>query len=373
MSVQIAAKLPFSVESAVISTTTDWTRFLCAECGYCAYGTFQYELTAGVATNAVAITNDREFERVSQMAKFASSLHRELRTALREKLAGLVSSRKKTDDDDDNAFGSQALKHAFQGVLPLQPGGLEEGKAKSILSQLGKAGSVVKLIARHEGNRSLHLSRATNRSIDSILIHTGNADEESASGLLGGLLESSGRRLAGLDPADPLSRLLVSVQSRRERQNTEEGASGVQHAKMSQNNAKEILQESDRLYQLMREAEREAYELERRCIAWRRLEDGCLGETGIETNGGFEPSHCSVCSATVALQLLVLWLRIFQLDPDSVVITQEMISLLLNDDPAILHMKNLQETKRAAVKEIALRSKQGSPLVLEALRLRLSP
>ena len=29
--------------------------FLCVECGYCASGSFSFELTAGVATNAVAI------------------------------------------------------------------------------------------------------------------------------------------------------------------------------------------------------------------------------------------------------------------------------------------------------------------------------
>lgn len=381
--------------------------FLCVECGFCASGTFQYDLMAAVATNAVAITNDLDYEKASFRATVASRLHEELKTALSQKLLGLVRGRKKTAPDgveeDDQGLGSiPALKRAFEGVLPLEPGETEDDHdhTKLTLSQLGKLGSIVKMVARADteaADRPLSLFRtfgrpeASNSSrTDGLMIRglggRGIDEDETASELLGGLLESSSSlsRYARLDPGDPLSRLLASVQSRRDRREADERAQagaasgGAQQSKPSHgssnnNNAKETLEVCDRLYQLMREAEREAYELDRRCTAWNRLEKGCLAETGQDMQHylpNFEPSHCSVCAPTIALQLLVLWLRLFQVDPGSVVINQELITLLLNEDPTV-HLKNLQDTKRAAVKEIALRSNQGSPLVLEALRLRL--
>jgi len=46
-----------------------------------------------------------------------------------------------------------------------------------------------------------------------------------------------------------------------------------------------------------------------------------------------------------------------------------MITLLLSDD--VMLPKSLQDTKRAAVKDIALVSQQGAEIVLNALRSRL--
>ena len=136
-----------------------------------------------------------------------------------------------------------------------------------------------------------------------------------------------------------------------------------------------MVDECDRLFELMREAEREAYMLEIRCAAWQRLNTGHLSDTGSDQQQQqltrFEPSHCSVCYAGICAHMLVLWLRFFQIDSEKVVIRQEMISLLLND-VGNNHSKNLHDTKKAAVKEIAIRSNQGRPLVLEALRARLT-
>jgi len=212
-------------------------------------------------------------------------------------------------------------------------------------------------------------------------------EDEAASELLGGLLDGSGglSRFAGLDAGDPLSQLLASVQSRRQQREAEDldhgrGAEPTAtggNKKSAQNNSKETVDECDRLFELMREAEREMHALERRCIAWRRLNTGRLADTGVNQQQQqqqltkFEPSHCSACAATIAVQMLVLWLHLFQLDPGSVVITREMISLLLND-VSNLHLKNLQESKKSSVKEIAIHSKQGRPLVLEALKARLA-
>lgn len=213
-------------------------------------------------------------------------------------------------------------------------------------------------------------------------------DDESASDLFGGLLESTGglARVAGLDPTDPLNRLIASVQSRRERNSGEDrehppnrgvGQSPNQPGsarKSAMKHAKETLEQCDRLYVLMREAEREGFELKRRIQAWNRLESGLLPETGTveqeSTSFMFRPSHSSACANVIACQLLQLWLRLFLVRPESVSISQEMVGLLLQDDCS-LAFKSLHETKRSAAKEIALNSDQGSPLVLEILRQRL--
>lgn len=370
--------------------------FLCVECGFCASGGFVFDLTAAVATNAVAITNDHDFENASRRATEASRLYDELRSSLKEKLLGLVPERKKGSLDvgkgeDQEMEMPAALIRAFQGALPLVAGE-DHNRAELILSKLGKPGSIVKTIAhlnRKNADRPLSFYRSSRRTeslrssrTEGLLMRGFGGDrdmdeDETASELLGGLLESTNglARYAGLDPNDPLSRLLASVQSRRVRREADqrEQVGATAAPAPSGTSAKETLDVCDRLYVLMREAEREAHELERRCAAWSRLVAGRLAETGDDEQPtpGFEPSHCSVCAVTIASHLLFLWLRLFQLNPDSVVIDQEMITLLLHEDSAV-QSKNLQDSKRTAVKEIALHSKQGSHMVLEALRLRLT-
>ena len=60
--------------------------FLCVECGYCASGSFSFELTAGVATNAVAISNDTDRERAVRIIGATTSIHEDLRHALKGKI-----------------------------------------------------------------------------------------------------------------------------------------------------------------------------------------------------------------------------------------------------------------------------------------------
>jgi hypothetical protein len=144
----------------------------------------------------------------------------------------------------------------------------------------------------------------------------------------------------------------------------------------------------------MREAEREAYELNRRILAWHSLEQDCLADVGSRANTGtaeaaaattsafttpfvFSPSHCSGCCGTTLVNLLLLWLRIFQSNPDAVVITKELMDMLLQQDGGngnslMSSSKSYQDWRRGAVKEIALKSASGATVVLEELRLRLS-
>jgi hypothetical protein len=164
---------------------------------------------------------------------------------------------------------------------------------------------------------------------------------------------------------------------------------------------KEALDLCERLHLLMREAEREAYELNTRIHAWHSLEQDCLADAGRSANTGtataaaattttttttapptatssafvFSPSHCSGCCGTTLVNLLLLWLRIFQSNPDCVVITKELMDMLLQQDGGNSLMsssKSYQDWRRGAVKEIALKSASGALVVLEELRLRLS-
>ena len=369
--------------------------FLCVECGYCSSGSFSFELTAGVASNAVAISNDEDFDRAVQILGAATSLHDELRNALREKIRSVVVKKKPKRKDDADSVFSPALKRAFLGMPPV-PGGVKFNRGFSALDSIEKQGSVVKFVARPESqlfSRSsiavdrtrslLRLARQIRsesgsaserrRSSDVIIRHLGRGlaidhlDEESD---LFGLLEGGGI----LESGDSLGRVVASVQGRRR----DGGRSGSQSRRgpdmpsKKSESAKELFDECERLHLLMREADRESYELNRRIQAWKRLESDSLSDWGaIQTLPVmFSPSHCSLCAPSVALQLLVLWLRLFQARPSDVHIDSDFLCLLFEDTPAT--SKGLFEFKRQVVKEIATKSDEGARLVLDELRKRLT-
>ena len=49
--------------------------FLCAECGHCSSGTFSFHLTAGVASNAIAIVDDESCMRTIKILSQAKKLY----------------------------------------------------------------------------------------------------------------------------------------------------------------------------------------------------------------------------------------------------------------------------------------------------------
>jgi hypothetical protein len=369
--------------------------FLCVECGYCASGNFSFELTAGVASNAVAISNDEDFERVEKIQAAATAMHDELKNGLREKIRGARSPKKTKNKDEMDSDFTPALKRAFLGLPPV--GSKKESlSGASLLDRVEKQGSVVKYVARpqstHLSSRSsmavdrtrslLRLARQIRsesasssdrrRSSDVIIRHLGRGlavdslDDEND---LIGLLEGGGV----LDSGDSLSRVVASVQARRR---GETGATGIQAASgeslKKAESSKQILEDCERLHLLMREAERESYELNRRIQAWKRLETDTLANVGTvkPTKFSFSPSHCSVCGGAVALQLLVLWLRLFQARPSEVHIDRGFLCLLLEDFSTI--SKGLFDFKRQVVREIATKSEEGAKLVLTELRKRLT-
>ena len=99
--------------------------FLCVECGYCAYASFNYDLTAGIASNAVAITNEEDYERGVRLLRAAAKRQSDLRDhKLRKKLLVAAPARKKrareADFDDLGWLSSHSphMKRAMLGELP---------------------------------------------------------------------------------------------------------------------------------------------------------------------------------------------------------------------------------------------------------------
>ena len=346
--------------------------FLCVECGFCASGSFSYDITAGVASNAVAITNDQDYRQAERMFATASWLFEETRKALREKLMKVTSGTGKKDFGP----GSSSLKRAFEGKLPFQPDKKEDTKdsAQSVLDRFSKRGSIVKFVARKRRDQVTSRRSSSvrqNRSEDN------EDDEELASDLLGGLLENAGLSRSGLDPSDPVSRFLASVQSRsRERRSGNRDSSQQSSSSDKQkqdpqttNSAgskDKTLEECERLYRLMHEAQRECFALERRIDAWRRLESGSLSPTSPNEESSeaaeFEPCHCSICAGVVMHQLLILWQSLFRLDPARVVVSKDMLAMLLSHSSN--DSKGLQDTKLATVRDIALNSENVVPWCL---------
>jgi hypothetical protein len=359
-----------------------------------------------MASNAIAITNDEEFERAQQMYEVSSRLYDDLRSALKDQYTALTRGSKKSTEPE-RGFASLAVKRAFAGLLPLGPGENDD-ELNLTLEALGKQGAVVKTVARPSGasssssrasprNRAASLLRLSSssapsaprrRSGDMVIRQIGRdlqLDDDDSELL--GFLEGSGglARAVGLDPSDPLSRLLASVQSRREQRQATSGREGAStatttrdagattlNASAKQLSSKEQLEICERLYVLLREAERESFRLNARISAWRRLENDSLTSVGSDESMAlpqFTPSHCGTCAGSLAVHLLVIWVRLFQTDPKSVKITKEMIQMLLLEDGH--GPKGLLEWKRAALREIAQKSTTGAPLILEALRLRL--
>ena len=136
--------------------------------------------------------------------------------------------------------------------------------------------------------------------------------------------------------------------------------------------ARESIEECQRLHHLMREAEREIYELRRRIDSWNILNHGTLVNIGapIRDQEMVESCHCSVCSPTVALQLLILWSRIFSCKPMDVQTDPKFLGVLLSDPPGI--GKTLSDFMREVVKDIATKSMEGATQVLIELRKKLN-
>jgi len=180
---------------------------------------------------------------------------------------------------------------------------------------------------------------------------------------------------------DPLSRLVASIQGRRE---TTEGAldSNGRTNNLNQSNQpgtlntgassnpKTLIEECEKLYNLMRESERECFEISRRINAWQRLENDALAEIShpIQVKAEFTPSQCTKCCGPITLHLLILVMRLFS-DISKVPLTKEFVRALFLESPNM--NKDLFDLKRLAITTLASKSEVGAKLVLAELQGRM--
>ena len=351
--------------------------FLCVECGYCSSGGFSYDLTAGVAVNAVAIVDDESQEWTVKVLRNVTKVHHDLQSALKERSRVMIKKRSRAQDDVLGAYGP-AMKRALMGELPEMAESSSDRSSRSeslnrSSSAANRARSLLRL-ARHlrgEGGGSLR-----SRGRDILIRRELSIEdlEDADSDILGILNAADGGRG---DPSDPLSRLVANIYARGGRDRDESGGSN------SGNNArrasrekptKASLEECEKLFQLMREAERECYELQRRLDAWNRLESDALHES-VESvpfkQLPLAPTSCSKCAGPVTLHLLILAMRLFQTEMQAVesVIDKAFIRALFLEPPTL--QKDLFELKRLAITTVATKSEKGAGLILEELRCRL--
>jgi len=382
--------------------------FLCVECGYCSAATFSYDLTCGAASNAVAVVDDDSYKRSIKLLRVATKLHEELRSALSDRVRSSSGKRSLSVQK----YGP-ALKRTFVGELPRisrekteaiegpsgrrlgsLPASSSSGRDDNDPSAAGnRARSLLRLARQLRNDSSSDRTRVSDLLLRQSLLGSAGArgisiDEiEELDSDVVGFLSSE------MDGPDPLSRLVASIQGRSARSAAARDASsgagggggssgpGAGESNDAQGGsggtaeaaAKAATEECDRLYQLMREAERECYELRRRINAWKRLENDALADLGTTeaVSSSFSPSQCSTCSGPLALQLLTLFMALFDSNAEVVqsAVTQNFIQALFDESASL--DKDLFGSKRTAIAHLATKSEMASTMILEQLRLRL--
>ena len=157
--------------------------FLCVECGYCASGGFVYELTAGNASNAVAILDEQGYERSLKLMNIASRKLGETRHNLRVKILALnVANRKRCypgdveDIDKLSKFGP-SLKRALLGEMPKLNSKSDTGSSNDSTNRRRSAASIV---ASRRGRQNSAMSAANKaRSILNLARQLRNGSIES--------------------------------------------------------------------------------------------------------------------------------------------------------------------------------------------------
>ena len=425
--------------------------FLCVECGYCASGGFSYELTAGIASNAVAITNEEDYERGVKFLRAAAKRQSDLRDhKLRKQLLVAAARRKKRareSDFDDLGWlntHSPQMKRAMLGELPRSStkgngahspdsssrrklsgrrSGREDrgegGGGSDRVTAASKARSLLSLARqlRNEASSGDGIDAADHLSRGDMLVRqallnpgagsAGSFDmvDDHDSDMLGLIGGSSDGGAFGFDMPDPLSRLVADIQarvrgsggagdlelgggqggsSRRRRRAAKSGPGGDDadgggggHAESSgttgskdAKSPKEKKEELDELYQQMREAERECYEIRTRLSVWTRLNCDRIADIGIKTRGDqvvFTPTSCRSCSGKVSLSMLLLVISMLQHSEEA--ITYDFICSLFEEPQGL--DRDLVRYKRLAIVKIAMLSKRGADMVLNELRLRM--
>jgi len=358
--------------------------FLCVECGYTCCGSFSFELNSAVASNAIAITNDTVFDKSIEMYGTASSIQEGLKEKLGEKLRSL--KQKKLNPVELDSFYDPVMERAFLGLLPA---GENEDRKDSqelrMLDRLDKKGSVVKYVAYPDNNfgsngRSNSTTDRSERARSLLRLARQIRSESSSSSdrrrSTDIIIRHLGRvSLQNLEDESELLEILESGNSRTNQGQGEDKNLEDKDLKDKEKSQKIEVEECQKMLILLREAWRESYELRRRNDAWKCLNSGALVKSTsldrtTDSSFSFSPSHCSLCGGSIALHMLVLWLKLFLVAPAQVRVDQEFFSILFQDDVPS-HSKGLQEIKKQIVISIATNSRQGAEMVLNELGKRL--
>lgn len=338
-------------------------------------GTFSFEFVAGQATNAVAIINNEDCEKAEKMLEIATTLREDLRQALRKRILRLQRSYGTQRSNSISLFDS-AMHHAFLGLPPIVSSSAEGNKFSLQVERLRNQGSAVKAI----GDVDLNITKSVTASGDrserqrSLLSLARQIRNDSD-------LPYADRRLTvrglNLDSLEEILQNGIRADSPAAQGKDFGQPDGGNSKGQNRESRKGEIEVCKRLYMMMREAEKEGWELRRRLDCWTALNAGCLVKKISTSSNGqlmeflFSPSHCSYCSKSVALDLLTLWESLLLLSPSQVKVNERVLNTLFREDRG-LQGTLLTASKRRVVVSIATTSESGAGIVLEAMRKRLS-
>lgn len=292
-----------------------------------------------------------------------------------------LSGHKRSRGDTDGSISklNGPLKRALLGDLPKinfksSSGNSSSGKKKrSIVSE--------NLDSTNRAESFSGSSSAANRARSllnlAIQLRSESGNEERAS--LGDVPDSLSRLVANIarvrNGNNSMNRRSRDEENDDKRDLIGDGSDGEPSAKVEES-SKKVLQSCEKLYQQMRDVEKDNFEFRRRVIAWKRLNHDALANHGREahlTNCIYDVSFCSSCSPTILKHLLALVHVLFRVRNATLLDTplnKDFISLLFDEGNDNFNT-DLNRLKRDMIVALATKSALGSDMVFEELQMRL--
>ena len=390
--------------------------FFCIECGYCASGTFTYDITSGLATTAVAITNDNDLEQSIRYLRVSMKKMSESKSVLTKNVLKRISkcTRENRYDFDSLSRYCSPLKRSLLGELPkisskeqvnnnssvgkkrrLNGASMAPSSSRSEpLSAANKARSLLSL-AHQLRTETSDSDERPHRDIllqQALLNSSGNFDmiDETDSDVLGLINGCGDGNVLHSEMPDPLSRLVANIQARvRGNSNRNSGRRSNANNEGHDNRTDDVavsdatsemkdthtnvITECTQLYQQLKEAERDYFELHKRIAAWKRLNIDKLVDHGAFNlkNFNYVPVHCSSCSSKVSRNILSLAITLFSenIEESEKALDISFINLLFAESTDIC--QNLLDLKRSLLITIAMKSDLGSSMILDEMQKRL--
>ena len=383
--------------------------FLCVECGYCANGSFTYEIKGIGASKAVSILDDEDVIRsilqLKSSRRIASSTYR----LLSQKVAAIKLEKESGDDIHFQQFlekYDKPLSNALTGRMPnFYQGHIEcdqgnsnaslrtidvSERVRSLLSLARPARSATADISNQESNRVELLFRQALLS-SRLLSDTMDPSDDFTSEYATRNIRHFGMddsRVNGSDrstqdfTSDLLARILRRA-SDREHSNlivgvTDEAvAAEVKKKPKSQASHEENIEEMKKLFHLYREALSDCHDINRKLAAWTRMNrSGLMGFNNYDSNpvikNAYIPTTCPHCSPILSYELLLLLKTLFTTrfkDTREILDTSFIASLFdFSDDSN----SDLSDLKRSMIVTLASESSISSEMILDILKSRLS-